>query len=113
MPKSKGKGKAVDSASSRSHYHHVKRSSHHPSRVANLPRSARYLLVVFSSLFLSSSLLTVFSSHTAGHLAGVSKHLEEWWEIGGLILWRATELAFAWIFGFDGEQKSIFSPASA
>lgn len=72
------------------------------SRIARIPRSARYVLVVASSLFLSSSLLTVFSLQTAGHLAGVSRHLEEWWEIGGLILWRATELGLAWVFGFDG-----------
>ncbi|EED19948.1 conserved hypothetical protein [Talaromyces stipitatus ATCC 10500] len=80
----------------------VETRSYPRSRIAKIPRSVRFLLVILSSLLLSSSLLTVFSLQTAGHLAGISKHLEEWWEIAGLILWRATELGLAWVFGFDG-----------
>ncbi|GAM39264.1 hypothetical protein TCE0_034f10666 [Talaromyces pinophilus] len=75
--------------------------SYFTSRVSKIPRTIRFSLVILSSLVLSSVLLTVFSLQTAGHLAGISKHLEEWWEITGLILWRATELGLAWVFGFD------------
>lgn len=116
MAKAKTKAKdkaAVDKAAVDSTSHaaqvEIEGQSHYYSRVAKLPPSARYLLVVFGSLFLSSSLLTVFSSQTAGQLAGVSRHLEEWWGIGGLILWRATELGLAWILGFDGEHKLVLS----
>jgi hypothetical protein len=79
----------------------VEAPSYLSSRISKLPRTFRFSLVILSSLVLSSGLLTVFSLQTAGHLAGISKHLEEWWEIVGLILWRATELGLAWIFGFD------------
>lgn len=81
-------------------------SSHVRSRIQapiqNLPRPARYLLLVASSLLLSSSLLTLIAPHNGGNLAGVSKHLEEWWEAGGLIAWRAVDLGLAWLVGFDG-----------
>lgn len=99
----------VDSKGSHSRDRHIERSLDFRSRIARIPRSARYLLVVLSSFVLSSSLLTVFSSQTAGHLAGVSKHLEEWWEVGGLVLWRATELGLTWIVGFDGEHNLSLS----
>lgn len=79
----------------------VEGPSHFSFRIAKMPRTVRFSLVILSSLVLSSGLLTVFSLQTAGHLAGISKHLEEWWEIVGLILWRATELGLAWVFGFD------------
>ena len=79
----------------------VEEPSYFSSQVSKMPRTIRFSLVLFSSLVLSSGLLTVFSLQTAGHLAGISKHLEEWWEIVGLILWRATELGLAWVFGFD------------
>jgi hypothetical protein len=82
--------------------------SYFTSRVSKIPRTIRFSLVILSSLVLSSVLLTVFSLQTAGHLAGISKHLEEWWEITGLILWRATELGLAWVFGFDSACE--FSP---
>ncbi|EEA27491.1 hypothetical protein TMatcc_004211 [Talaromyces marneffei ATCC 18224] len=79
----------------------VEELSYLAALVSKLPRAVRFALVISSSLVLSSVLLTVFSLQTAGHLAGISKHLEEWWEIAGLILWRATELGLAWVFGFD------------
>lgn len=82
---------------------------HVHSRIQNLPRPARYLLLVVSSFLLSSSLLTLISSQNFGDLAGVSKHLEEWWEAGGLIAWRAVDLGLAWVVGFDGATSTISS----
>jgi len=74
-----------------------------PSRLTRIPSPVRFVLVVFSSLALSSALFTLASDITAGDLAPVSKHLETWWEVGGLVAWRAVELGLAWIWGFDGE----------
>lgn len=85
----------------------IEERSYFSSRVSKIPRTIRFSLVILSSLVLSSGLLTVFSLQTAGHLAGISKHLEEWWEIAGLILWRATELGLAWVFGFDSALPSL------
>lgn len=83
----------------------IEEPSYFSSRLLKIPRTVRFSLVILSSLVLSSVFLTVFSLQTAGHLAGISKHLEEWWEIAGLILWRATELGLAWVFGFDSACK--------
>lgn len=75
---------------------------HQVSRVSKIPSPVRFVLVVLSSLILSSLLFTFASEITEGDLAPVSKHLETWWEVGGLIAWRAVELGLAWILGFDG-----------
>jgi hypothetical protein len=88
--------------------HNAAGSSHVHSRIQNLPRPARYLLLVTSSLFLSSSLLTLISPQNAGNLAGVSKHLEEWWEASGLIAWRAVDLGLAWVVRFDGAFSYLY-----
>jgi hypothetical protein len=59
-----------------------------------------------SSLIVSSILFTLTSSLTLGDLGPISKHLEEWWEVGVLIGWRAVEVGVAWVLGFDGKQSS-------
>lgn len=73
------------------------------SHAEGIPAPARFALVVLSSLILSSALFTVTSVVTIGDLGFVSKHLEKWWEVGGLIAWRAVELGLAWMLGFDGK----------
>jgi hypothetical protein len=73
------------------------------SRLASIPSPARFILVVLSSLAVSSVLFTFTSALTVGDLGPISKHLEEWWEVGGLIGWRAIEVGLAWILGYDGE----------
>lgn len=73
------------------------------SHAKGIPAPARFALVVLSSLILSSALFTVTSVVTIGDLGFVSKHLEKWWEVGGLIAWRAVELGLAWMLGFDGK----------
>lgn len=71
--------------------------------VERIPLPARLLLVVISSLALSSTLFTLTSRVTLGELRFVSKHLEEWWEVWGLVAWKAVEVGLAWVLGFDGE----------
>lgn len=75
------------------------------SRLACIPSPARFILVVLSSLTLSSVLFTLTSTLTVGDLGPISKHLEEWWEVGGLIAWRAVEVGLAWVLGFDGKYQ--------
>jgi hypothetical protein len=77
------------------------------SPLANIPAPARFVLVVLSSLLLSSVLFTFTSSFTVGDIGPISKHLEEWWEVGGLISWRAVEVGLAWVLGFDGMYSQI------
>lgn len=72
------------------------------SRLARIPSPARFSLVVLGSLILSSVLFTSIAGFTKGDLGLVSKHLEEWWEVGGLIAWRGVEVALPWLLGFDG-----------
>lgn len=74
------------------------------TRLERVPPPVRYALVVLSSLYLSSALFTL-SSHITGELARVSKHFEAWWQVGGLVAWRAVEVGLMWILGFNG---SIF-----
>ncbi|KAJ5514100.1 hypothetical protein N7463_003652 [Penicillium fimorum] len=78
------------------------------SRLACIPSLARFILVVLSSLTVSSILFTLTSNFTVGDLGPISKHLEEWWEVGGLIAWRALEVGLAWVLGFDGRDVASF-----
>ncbi|KAJ5795557.1 uncharacterized protein N7518_004097 [Penicillium psychrosexuale] len=78
------------------------------SRLACIPSPARFILVVLSSLTLSSVFFTLTSTLTVGDLGPISKHLEEWWEVGGLIAWRAVEVGLAWALGFDGRDVASF-----
>ncbi|OKO99337.1 hypothetical protein PENSUB_8724 [Penicillium subrubescens] len=71
------------------------------SSLARIPSPARFFLVFFGSLVLSSVLLNLSAGFTQGDLGLVSKHLEEWWEVGGLIAWKGVEIALAWLLGFD------------
>ena len=72
-------------------------------RLARIPSLARFFLVVVGSLLVSSVLFTFTSRLTRGDHGLVSKHLEEWWEVGGLVAWRAVEVGLAWVLGFDSE----------
>lgn len=75
------------------------------SPLASIPSPARFAIVVFSSLVLSSILFTLTSSFTVGDLGPISRHLEGWWEVGGLIAWRAIEVGLTWVLGYDGQQR--------
>ncbi|KAL2000123.1 hypothetical protein VTN02DRAFT_3538 [Thermoascus thermophilus] len=82
---------------------------HQVPRVSRIPSPVRFVLVVLGSLVSSSLLFTLAAEITQGDLAPVSKHLETWWEVGGLVAWRAVELGLAWILGFDGRDVAHFT----
>ncbi|KAL2835538.1 hypothetical protein BJY01DRAFT_252558 [Aspergillus pseudoustus] len=77
--------------------------------VQQIPSPARLVLAVLASLALSSTLFTLTSQVTLGELGRVSKHFEEWWEVGGLMAWKAVEIGLAWILGFDGRDVLSFT----
>jgi hypothetical protein len=52
-------------------------------------------------------------SFTAADLGPISKHLEEWWEAGGLIGWKAIEVGLAWVLGFDGQYQNTLITLTA
>ncbi|CAI7655937.1 unnamed protein product [Penicillium manginii] len=76
--------------------------------LARIPSPARFALVVFGSLIMSSVLFTLTADVTQGDLGLVSKHLEEWWEVGGLVAWKAAEVGLAWVLGFDSWDVASF-----
>ncbi|KAJ5267036.1 hypothetical protein N7478_009844 [Penicillium angulare] len=76
--------------------------------LARIPTLARFFLVVVTSLIGSSVLFTLTSSLTVGDLGLVSKHLEEWWEVAGLVVWRVVEVGLPWALGFDSWDVASF-----
>ncbi|KAJ5918469.1 hypothetical protein N7466_010461 [Penicillium verhagenii] len=76
--------------------------------LARIPSPARFSLVVLTSLIVSSVSFTLTSDLTVGDLGLVSKHLEEWWEVGGLVAWKAVEIGLAWVLGFDSWDVASF-----
>ncbi|RDW83389.1 hypothetical protein BP5796_04880 [Coleophoma crateriformis] len=84
------------------------------TRISKLPEPLRFPLLVTLSLTLSS-LLYSFSAqflNTEGDLAAVSRRLDQWWEVGALLGWRACELSLAWWGGYDGYDLAALSALS-
>ncbi|KAJ5132491.1 hypothetical protein N7448_006649 [Penicillium atrosanguineum] len=79
-----------------------------PTPLARIPSPARFFLVVLSSLLVSSVLHSLTSDLTLNDLGLVSKHLEEWWEVGVLVGWRAVEVGLAWAVGLDSWDAASF-----
>ncbi|KAJ5239950.1 hypothetical protein N7468_004569 [Penicillium chermesinum] len=63
--------------------------------------AARFLLVLFASLLLSTLFFSLTASLNRDDLAIISKHLEGWEEVAGLLSWRAVEIGLSWGLGFD------------
>jgi hypothetical protein len=59
------------------------------SGASKLPAPLRFPLLVVLSLSLSSLLYSFSATYTIGELASVSRSLNEWWEIGLLVGWKA------------------------
>lgn len=68
---------------------------------STLPGALQFPLLVVLSLALSATLYTFASSFTAGDLSSVSRRLDDWWEVVGLIGWKTAELAVGWWGGYD------------
>ncbi|KAI9369103.1 hypothetical protein BJX61DRAFT_536717 [Aspergillus egyptiacus] len=105
------KKEAVVSTSPKKSYAEVAKEPPPPQKslVEQIPSPARFLLVIIGSLALSSTLFTVTSPVTLGELGRVSRHLEQWWEVGGLMVWKAAEVGLAWLMGFDGRDVLAFN----
>lgn len=71
-----------------------------PSKVPNV---LRFPLLVVVSMFLSSALYSGASQFGTGDLATVMKRRDEWWEITGLLAWKAVELGIGWWGEYDGK----------
>ncbi|PGH19359.1 hypothetical protein AJ80_03999 [Polytolypa hystricis UAMH7299] len=63
----------------------------------------QWIGIVTSSLFLSTVLFSLNTPVTEGDLAWTSRRLGSWWEVGGLLAWRAVELTVAWALGYDAK----------
>ncbi|KAK4690277.1 hypothetical protein P7C71_g6476, partial [Lecanoromycetidae sp. Uapishka_2] len=64
-----------------------------PAPSSNFPAQLRFPLLVVLSMVLSSILYSVASPFTSGDLATVSRSHDEWWEVTGLLGWKAAQLA--------------------
>ncbi|KAL8946203.1 MAG: hypothetical protein Q9222_007373 [Ikaeria aurantiellina] len=69
---------------------------------SSIPNSLRFPILVFTSMFISSAMYSFVSTFGTGDLAGVMKRRDEWWEIAGLLGWKATELGIGWWGQYDG-----------
>lgn len=70
-----------------------------------VPTALRFPLCAILSLALSSLVYGVLAGYegtAAAELAGVSRKLEGWAAVGGVLSWRVSELALAWFAGYDG-----------
>ncbi|GLB11401.1 hypothetical protein AtubIFM57258_008271 [Aspergillus tubingensis] len=85
------------------------RQLRHKTRLDRIHPAVRFVLAVLGSLTLSSTLFSLTTGITLGELGRVSKHLETWWEVGGLMAWKAVEVGLAWIMGFDGRDVLSFT----
>lgn len=70
---------------------------------SKIPNALRFPILVFASMALSSLTYSLTSQFGTGDLATVMKRRDEWWEIGGLLAWKSTELAIGWWGEFDGD----------
>lgn len=76
-----------------------------PLTTSKLSTTLRFPLLVVISLTLSSILYSVASAFTVGDLSSVSRSLDDWWEVVGLIGWKTTELAIGWLGEYDSESE--------
>lgn len=76
-----------------------------PSLISKIPTLLRFPLLVLSSLTLSSALYTFASHFTAGDLSSVSRSIDDWWQVAGLIGWKTAELAVGWWGEYDSEHS--------
>lgn len=83
------------------------------SLISKVPEFLLFPTLVVLSLTISSALYSVASVFTIGDLSSVSRSLDDWWEVAGLIGWRIVVLAFGWWGEYDSAQlrqlERIFS----
>ncbi|RFU34775.1 hypothetical protein B7463_g1523, partial [Scytalidium lignicola] len=67
---------------------------------SKLPRPLLFPTVLLLSFALSSGAYTLVAPHLA-ELGGVSRKVDTWWGVWGVVLWRGFELALGWFGNFD------------
>lgn len=81
-----------------------------PIPVSVVPSQLQFPLLVLLGLSFSSLLYTLVSPFTKGDLATISGFRDEWWQIGGLLAWKAVELGVGWTGGYDSMYDSSKQP---
>ena len=66
-----------------------------------IPTQLRFPLVVISNLALSALCYSFSSEFAAGDLSSVSRSINEWSQVGGLLFCRVLELALGWWGNYD------------
>ena len=68
---------------------------------SKIPSQLRFPLVVITNLALSALLYSFISEFAAGDLSSVSRSVNQWWEVSGLLLAKTLELAVGWWGQYD------------
>lgn len=79
---------------------------------SKIPNALRFPILVITSMALSSALYTGASQLGTGDLATVMKRRDQWWEIFGLLGWKAVELGIGWWGQYDGRYFCYLSETS-
>ena len=66
-----------------------------------VPPSLRFPIAVLLNLTLSAALYSITSDFRAGDLSSVSRSINQWWEVMGLLGGKVAELAIGWYGDFD------------
>ena len=74
---------------------------------SKIPPLLRFPLAVILNMSLSSLLYTISAEFTAGDLANVSRSVNDWPQIFGLVACKIAELGVSWFGGFDGMSTSL------
>ncbi|KAL9101849.1 MAG: hypothetical protein Q9163_002933 [Psora crenata] len=75
----------------------------------NVPAPLHFPLLAAMNMVISSFLYASVSPYTSGDLSTVSAHRDQWWEVAGLLAWRAAELAVGWWGGYDTIDQSTLT----
>ena len=75
-----------------------------PAPNTKLPAQLRFPLLVLMTWTLFGTLWSTISPFTAGDLATVSRSRDDWWNIVGLMVWKAALVAVGWYGGYDSTQ---------
>ena len=75
-----------------------------PAPNTKLPAQLRFPLLVLMTWTLFGILWSTISPFIAGDLATVSTSRDHWWNIVGLMVWKAALVAVGWYGGYDSMQ---------
>lgn len=78
-----------------------------PAPNSKLPAQLRFPLLVLMTWTLFGTLWSTISPFTAGDLATVSRSRDDWWNIVGLMVWKAALVAVGWYGGYDSMRMPL------